>query len=161
MLKGKHSANEYSKSTSKNKIFKLPIFLFFLIVIFISCIVIYILINNFNKHNLNLNSETKPIIYEDSAIDITRYIEGLEAVQILGVDIKSADTSSKIYIYLKNTSNRNVEPCELIFSVLNENKEKIFGTNLTVPLISPNEEKTLKIFCTDDLSSAIDYEIHL
>lgn len=159
MPKGKHFVNGISNDSTKKKNFKWHIFLFFLVVIIFCAIGIYFLITNFNKNNSNLETETKPVEYEDSTIEVSRYVEGLETVQILGVDIKSAETSSKISISLKNISNNAIEPCELIFYMLDENKEKIFGTNLNVTSISPNEEITLKVFCTSDLSTAIDYEI--
>lgn len=152
MPKGKHSTND----NSDKKISKCFIFLPFLAIVILCFTGAYFLIH---KNNSALETENKPIEYEDSKIEISRYVKGLETLQILGVDIKSAETSSKISISLKNTSAVNIEPCNLIFYMLNENKEKIFGTNLNVRLISPNEEITLKVFCTDDLSTATDYEI--
>lgn len=159
MSKGKHSVNKNSKNGTKKKQLKLSVLLLSLLIVFICIFWFYFLVINWNKNHSNL--ETKPVEYEDSKIEISRYVEGLESLQILGVNIKSAETSSKISISLKNISNNSIEPCKLIFYMLDENGHKFFGTSLNVPLISPNEETTLKVFCTDDLSTAIDYEIYL
>lgn len=156
MSKGKQSV-KMSNDSTKN--FKWSIFLLFLLLLILCIIGIYFLVTNWNKSNSNLNTTTKPVEYEDSKIEISRYVDGIESLQILGLDIKSAETSSKISISLKNISNSTIEPCKLILSMLDEKGHRIFSTNLNVSLISPNEETTLKFFCTDDLSAATDYEI--
>ena len=159
MKKGKHELNTRKMKNKKVKNHKFIIFLLiFLLLIFILFLIYYFI--NYSQITANKNCEHN-IVYNNSEIDISRYITGLNSVQILKVDMLSCQKNSTIDLWLKNISNSNTEACNLIFFLLDSNQNNIFGTSISIPSLKANEEKNIKVFCSEDVSTAVDYEIQL
>lgn len=159
MSNGKHNNLSNKISNTDKKISFIKVFFIILII----CLIIFLVI--YNKHNENNNTTSEQPnntpTYTHSEIDLSRSVIGLESAKILDVNLNSSSSASVIEVHIKNTSNTNIESCELLFYLLNNSKERIFGTNINVPGINPDEEKTFQIFCTEDVSSTTDYEILL
>ena len=158
MSNGKHN-NSSRKTTNTDK--KISFIKFFLIILIICFIIFLIIYNKKNENNNSSELHNDSTTYKHSEIDLSRYVVGLDSAKIIDVNLNSSSSASIIDVHIKNTSDTSIGPCELLFYLLNDSKERIFGTNINVPGINPDEEKTFQIFCTDDVSATTDYEILL
>lgn len=144
----RHSRRNSSKKFVINK--KIFSFIFILIVL---GILIYILPKFKKSDNDNIQD------IKSSNIENIKTITGLDDVEILGIDIESRSSSSIFNIKVHNKSNNLINPSKVHFYAIDSEGKTIFGMPINIPELQINENKEVKVFCTDDISSAIDYKI--
>lgn len=109
---------------------------------------------SFKKSSSDNSSNAKT-----SDINNTKTIIGIDDIEILGIDIESRNSSSIFNIKIHNKSNNLIPQSKVHFYAIDSEGKTIFGMPIDIPELQINENKEVKVFCTDDISSAIDYNI--
>lgn len=158
MGKGKreitHTTSKHSKHNSSRGLLSGKKGIFILI-IGIVILMIYIF-PNFKNTTTPSNSIEN---VKSSNIENTKTIIGLEDVEILGIDIESRTSSSLFSIKVHNKSNNIIPESKVHFYAIDSEGKTIFGMPIVIPELQLGQTNDVKVFCTDDISNAIDYNI--
>lgn len=157
MSKGKRAAttnnSRHSRSSSSRKFHMNKKFFIFLLVIIAIGVLIY-MYPSLKTASSDNSSSTKT-----SNIDNTKTIIGIDDIEVLGIDIESRNSSSIFNVKIHNKSNNTLSQSKVHFYAIDSDGKTIFGMPIDIPELKSNETSDLKVFCTDDISNAIDYNI--
>lgn len=159
MSKGKHHASKKSRNINKQEHFSS---LVKKILILIICFIILAIVCIFICSFLSKNKATSGTIdYNNSQVNLTKSIVGLESVKIDKLDIQTSSNMSIIKIFFSNSSNEKIDSCKVHLYLLDNTNKTIFGSSLQLPKIEPNSNASVKMVCSNILDGVADYKIVL
>lgn len=156
MTRGKREVSKIYKSSLNNSSHKIQLKKVLIIIVFI-VLVLGIFIYFFPK--LKFSKEVSNNDTKSSNIETVKTISGMENVEISGISIESNTSNSIFNIKIINKSNDIILPCKVHFYAIDSNQNVIFGAPVNLPELSINTPTQVKVFCSKDISSAVDYNI--
>ena len=105
-------------------------------------------------------TETDNQNIKEISLDSTQKVEGLDNIEVSGINIKMKENTTTIEIKFKNNSDQNQLPFNGHISILDKDTYKLFGTQCSIPEIQSKSESIYNIICNDDLSNSTSYEFN-
>lgn len=129
-----------------------------LIICFIILAIVCIFIYSFLSKN---KAASGTIDYNNSQLNLTKSIVGLESVKIDKLDIQTSSNISIIKVFFNNSSSKTIDTCKVHLYLLDDTNKTIFGSSLQLPKIEPNSNVSIKMVCSNNLDGVADYKIIL
>lgn len=94
---------------------------------------------------------------ENIDLKSSKYIQGLESVKIISLDVNNSSNMSFIKISLDNTSENKIEKQNVHLSLLDEQGNFVFGSSLSLPKIEPKSQIEFKVVSSSKINDFSSY----